>query len=359
MTDTLEDLLATTLRGAADSLDASPDVDATLATGRRRLRHRRVAIGAAALVAVVAIPATGLALSQRLGPQGPPPPMAVPAPTVTLSGDQIEFHSNERPRSDATDPTAITVAWTPTSAGAGRVSATYRTADGRAQDFGGDCTVPCFIVGPPRTGYGLIITPEEATSDSTIGGEGESSESRTAAPLPGTGLGVKAQRFARVTAPATVTGVLYLTSTGAFGPDNRPLPGHRFPASFAGQSPTLLYASEPLDLIGMESGGALGETYLSAGSRGIIFNEPPDSILSHGQLSSWFWTAAGILPVGARDVRFETTSDAGAPAVQIDRSQLVAGGNLFVATWKRPPAKFAVTAVSFTDASGKRVTLKA
>lgn len=357
MTDTLEDLLATSLRGAADTLDATPDVDAALVTGRRQLRHRRIAIGAACLAGLIIVPSVAFA-SRSMTPSNPsmasPSPMASSPSSVTITKKGLDTNSYARPHSAKTDPTAVTVTWTPRTSTLGHVNASFTLANGTQKTVERDCSVPCYVPGPSGLGYGMTFVPSNATDDFYQSRPVDAeilSASAGEAEIPGTGLRVGIERYSPIRATPTFADTFYITSDGVFGPDNVPITSH----VFTRQQGAMLFASSEYDIFGDSVAGHMSYTSLSATPVGS-FRVGMETVDEDNMMSRY--RAFGLVPADATRVEVARPDGSTGYIIEVDRSQVVAGGHLFMASWvaSEYADTWATVALVYTDGSGKRIT---
>lgn len=361
--NTLENLLADSLRRAADGLAAQPDVDAALQVGRRRLFRRRLAMGAGAVAALVAIPFAVQSLRPPTGETPPPLATAAPARTVTpapssahvdLTADQLPMSSQGSP-SPQTDPEAISVTWAGGGQGRGVLIALARFADGRSKTITADCTVPCAVKNASLPNYVLSIVPADAmdvrlvNDDASGGGPAAESSFYTTVsevPIPGTSVAVTVHRFDEAASASIVSRVLYRTDDAVRDDRNRPLPS----STFADQGGASVFAWEQAKVLGVYDPKTGVQTWkLGDKLYSVAF--------SVGNTNNWDAIMAGLLPSDARDVTFNFAPGATRTKGQVDMSGTIAGEHAFLATGRVTDGDL-LQSVTYTDSSGKRVMIK-
>lgn len=350
----LEELLREDLRAATDWLPDDVDSDALLSVGRRLRRSRVVSRTVLAAAAVVVVGLVGSAAWRSL----PPVPTA-PSPLQTVSAVPSEPATPSDPLSTTFDlhdqglgrnapiVESIRVAVEPAGQEVGvRVTVAYGGKAPVERRFTVQSGAAWRVAWDQHLLIGIL--PGETSWFTITDSSDKGVYSGDAQPLDGIGSSAFWSYFEESGGPGSVNGVIWQAKGGAVQ-DSR---GNAVPSATVTLSNDtyLVYKDVALDQLGIRPARG-GGAYSTAIGKVTDFLH---GSLGYKSTGDWVWSQYGVLPEGSRDVQLELAGKDGEWA----SAQMTDGSIAVVATLrsKSDSAGNLVRSISYTDASGKRVT---
>lgn len=343
----LEERLRADLLGATEAVEPDVDVEALVASGHRARTNRavrRVALGTAGVLAVGAVLWTGVGPSTT---NGNPPVAATPSPVSSMVpadplSTTFDLSDEGMGKSDpaiesirvAVQPSGTQVDVTVTvTTQVATMERGFRVPAGQAWHVAWD----------KRLAIGIL--PDRALWFDTQQDSGKGVYSGQQA-LVGIGATAFWEYFEESGGPGTIRGLVWQRPDGAV----RDTEGDTVPSATVAFADTscLVYRDVALDVFGIRPRDGGGYTTAVGKPSGML----------HGGVgrkdgSTWTWTQAGVLPAGSSDISVTLVGADGAWG-----SAPMTDGSVAVVAMVRGTDKGdIVKSLSYTDASGTRVTL--